>query len=254
MGRDESGLNEKRLLATCEESLFRLAVLGLEARRAEAAAREANAGSADFSADEMDAAYRASLPAVRRALRRERRRTGTRRLKQKTLPRVVTFAAGVLAVVLIGGLSALALSDGARVYLSRLLVSPTQEYTDFRFDPDATLPVPQPPEGYTGDFFPGYLPPGYELAKVFESSVIYKNAQGKPLYFDEMDFYTALGLDTEDADVTYGKVGGTDAMIVRKNGRVSILWAYTDRYFLVMIDGSLDTAMQIAESVVLIGD
>ncbi len=68
----------------------------------------------------------------------------------------------------------------------------------------------------------------------------------------EVSYNTVLGLDTESAEVTYGNVGGTDAIIVQKNGHTSILWTYTDRHFLIMTQASLDSAICMAESVVLI--
>ena len=38
-------------------------------------------------------------------------------------------------------------------------------------------------------------------------------------------------------------------MVVEKNGRIKIVWAEFDRYFIVMFDGDTNTALSVARSV-----
>jgi hypothetical protein len=158
-----------------------------------------------------------------------------------------------LAVALIGGISALAVSPGMRASLSRLLVDPQPKFTDFRMSDDVAYLEPVVPDGFEGDFYPSYIPAGFSPAGANRGHAYYlTDDEQRVLYYNEYDENTVLGLDTEDADVTYTKVGGTDAMLVQKNGLSSVVWSFADRFFLVSLTGSSEEAMKIAESLVLI--
>jgi hypothetical protein len=244
---------EARLLADCEDALFRLALLRLEARRADALIGEANAGDADLTPEEMDRTFERAWPRILRRVRWESRRAGLRTFRRGTLSRVATVAAAVLAVALIGGISALAVSPGMRASLSRLLVDPQPKFTDFRMSDDVAYLEPVVPDGFEGDFYPSYIPAGFSPAGANRGHAYYLTAdEQRVLYYNEYDENTVLGLDTEDADVTYTKVGGTDAMLVQKNGLSSVVWSFANRFFLVSLTGSPEEAMKIAESLVLI--
>lgn len=251
MAQSEYLSREKRLYAECEDALFRLAVTRFEARRADAFFAEADAGDAELTVEEMDRAFERARPRVLRLIRREKHRASLRAFRRYAVTRVATVAAALLAVALIGGISALAVSPEMRASLSRLLVNPQEEFTDFRMDGEE-FAEPDVPEGFEGDFYPSYIPEGFSLAGAYRWNAYYTTDDGRVLYYDEYDENTALGLDTEEADVTYTKVGGTDAMLVQKNGLSTVVWSFANRFFLVSIMGTSEEAMKVAESLVVV--
>lgn len=251
MAQSESVSREARLLADCEHALFRLAVARVEARRAEALCGEADAGDADLTPEAMDRAFEHARPLILRRARREERRTNLGLFRRHALSRVATVAAALLSVALIGGISALAVSPEMRESLSRLLVDPQKEFTDFRMDAEP-FAEPDVPEDYAGDFYPSYIPEGFSLEGANNCYVYYLTDDERVLMYDEYDENTVLGLDTEDADVMNTKVGGTDAMLVQKNGLTTVVWSFANRFFLVSIQGSPEEAMKVAESLVII--
>ncbi len=250
MAQSEHLSREQRLLEDCEDALFRLSLTRLEARRAEAFVREADAGDAALTPDAMDRAFERALPRFLRASRRELRRRDIGMLRRRTTARVVNVIAAFLVLLLAGCVSALAVSPEMRESLSRLLVSPQKEFTDFRMEKFAE---PDVPEGFRGDFYPSYIPDGFflESADWYRACYLTEDEQ-RVLYYTELDENAAMNLDTEDADVTYGKVGGTDAMFVQKKGLSSVVWSFSNRFFLVSIKGTHEEALKIAESLVMI--
>lgn len=251
MAQSETVSREARLLADCEDALFRLAVARVEAQRAETLSREADAGDAELTPEAMDRAFEHARPRILRRARREERRMNLRLFRRHALSRVITVAASLLAVALIGGISALAVSSEMRESLSRLLVNPQEKFTDFRMK-DEAFGVPDVPEAFQGDFYPTYIPYGFSFADANQHHAYYLADGDRVLYYDELDENTVLGLDTEDADVTYTKVGGTDAMLVQKNGLSTVVWSFANRFFLVGIYGAPEEAMKVAESLVVI--
>lgn len=252
MEHAENTTYEAQLLAAYEDAQFRLAVVGLEARRAEALIVEADAGDEAFSPETMDRTFERTLPRVLRRMRRARCWAGIRLFSQGRCSIAASFVAAALIVVLIGGISALAVSENMRRSLSRLLVDPQKEFTDFRIDDATGYDEPVVPDGFEGEFYPAYIPQGYSLTSANWAHALYEAPNGAVLFYDEYDESTVVGLDTEDADITYTKVGGTDAMLVQKNGLTSVVWSFANRFFVVSIKNTAEEAIKIAESLVVI--
>jgi hypothetical protein len=249
MARSDRLSHGAQLLVDCEDALFRLAMARLEARRAAQTFEEANAGDADLTPEAMDRAFAQAWPRIRRRTR-QAGKGGGEAVRRRASARVGMVAAALLTVAIIGGISALAASPAMRRSLSRLLVDPQREFTDFRMEQE--FRAPEVPAGYEGDFFPSYIPPEFVFEQTHRGSALYVAEDGRTFAYHECDEHTTMGFDTEDAQVDYGKVGGTDAMLVRKGGRASVIWSFANRFFLVTLEGSPEEAMKVAESLVVI--
>jgi hypothetical protein len=249
MAQSEQMSREQRLLDDCEDALFRLSLARLEARRAEALVGEADAGDATLTPEAMDRAFERALPRILRVSRHALRNLDAGQLRRKVAARAVNVIAAFLVLLLVGCVSALAVSPEMRESLSRLLVNPQKKFTDFRMEDFAK---PDVPDAYEGDFFPSYIPNGFALQSAGWNGACYLAESDRVLFYSELDENAAMNLDTENAEVTYGKVGGTDAMFVKKNGLSSIVWSFSNRFFVVSIVGTHEEAMKVAESLVVI--
>ena len=117
MMRSSGLLDEHSLLKKCEDDLFRLALVKLEKKEAERLQAESETGNDEFSAEDMEDAFRRSLPRVERTIQSELRKQHILVFCKTTLPRVCNAIACVLLVLFIGATTALAVSKTARVDL-----------------------------------------------------------------------------------------------------------------------------------------
>lgn len=128
-------------------------------REAEALAEALDADQAAGRTSEMDqffATYDArNLQLIQKATQRQR----TKRLLKRTLPRMVRIAALWIAVLAIGGGIAMAASPTVRVYLVKLLMETTPQYTRLQLVEDVENYVDVPAE-WQGTYYPTLIPPG----------------------------------------------------------------------------------------------
>lgn len=143
-------------------------------REAEALAEALDADQAAGRTSEMDqffATYDArNLQLIQKATQRQR----TKRLLKRTLPRMVRIAALWIAVLAIGGGIAMAASPTARVYLVKLLMETTPQYTRLQLVEDAENYVDVPAE-WQGTYYPTLIPPGLVLSEQLDDTVVYSD-------------------------------------------------------------------------------
>ena len=229
-----------------EAALFRAAFARRQARKIEELmAQEATPEEeAFFARTEQE-----TLRVIRRALGRTKRRHFLRH----TLPRAANAAAILLLCVFLGGTAALAAVPSFRVRVMKLLMNMQQEYTEISLveDEAASFDVPA---GWKGDFFPGYIPEGFEVA--WMSSVTptcdwkYVDDSEKNITFSECDENTYANVDTENAELSYENVNGSSALVIEKGYVVQIVWARDNRYFILDThECGKDETLKIARSV-----
>ena len=133
----------------------------------------------------------------------------------------------------------------------------TDEALNFRFQMSPnTLAVPAE---WQGEYFPSYIPDGFELVSISPIGVRYKNADGVEIEFMEMDPSAGFSMDSEHSVVSYERVGGRMAVISEWDNSTMIVFTEGDRILTVdVIDNhetgytNKDVAMQIAESILLL--
>ena len=101
MMRSSGLLDEHSLLKKCEDDLFRLALVKLEKKEAERLQAESETGNDEFSAEDMEDAFRRSLPRAERTIQGELRKQHILAFCKTTLPRVCKAAACILLVLFI---------------------------------------------------------------------------------------------------------------------------------------------------------
>ena len=233
-----------------EDALFREAMWRVEQRRAARLVAEGG-----VVAEEAQAAYARTLPALHRALERGLDRNRRRHFLRHTLPRIGRVAAASLLIVFVGGTAALAAIKPLRVYLMRFLIETTEVRTELGLEVDRERFVDVPGD-WPGTYYPAYVPEGFKLAQVrgseLECGVRYDNLEDKSLYFDENTADTRMFINTEGAKIGYGTIQGQQAMFAEQEakGYCFVTWSVADRFFVIQYDGDLETAKRVAESVV----
>jgi hypothetical protein len=186
-------------------------------------------------------------------------RQTTRQLKTKNfmqssfkmVRRAAQVASILIVIFVLGTSTAFAVSPNFQVTIRNLLIRMTDEYTEIGLQNTDTISVP---EGWEGHYYPSYIPDGFSLVQqsdfITDSGFVeYEDASRNRLSFAECAENARTNIDTENAKITYTTVHDNEAMVVEKNGRIKIVWAEFDRYFIVMFDGDTNTALSVARSV-----
>lgn len=171
-------------------------------------------------------------------------------LSLHSLPRMCKAAIVLAAVLMISVTSAFATVQIIRVGILKLDIQVYDDRTEFQLQ--QTGETMEVPEGWTGVFYPSYIPADFVFSYLDAGEAVYIDASGNHLEFCEETYGTSWAIDTEDAQVSTIYLHDTTATVVEKNGRTSVIWAEHNRLFIVHLFGDRETAIKIANSVTLI--
>lgn len=174
--------------------------------------------------------------------------------------RAIEVAACLILVAMIAVPVAMATSPAFRARVMKLLIemNPDTQEVHYTFveDPDASFDVP---EFWSGDYFPSYIPSGYELydfTPMFTTAE-YHNGVSK-LYFEECTDDVSLTVDVEESMISEAEINGCPAIVCEGGSGDSyffhIIWANDDRWFSVITYAfDREEAFRVARSVRLTG-
>jgi hypothetical protein len=230
-----------------EELLFRIALLEINED-------EADRLDQDHVPDpEMEKFFVRTQAGTLRIIDRASRKVKTRRAIKTGLPHVLQIAAAVLLVFFVGATVAIASVHEVRVRVLQFLIHIEEEYTELSLveSPDETFSVP---EGWHGAYYPSYIPEGFVMQAIdpYFNRVYYLNGTDDLLDFMEFTENDYTNIDTEDAEIQHIVINGSAAILSEKDGEVTVSWATLDRYFVLTLDGEIDTALRIVKSVKII--
>lgn len=205
-----------------------------------------------------DDVFAKALAASEKRVKLENRKRCAKAVR-KFLIRAAEAAACIILVIGIAMPIAIAHSPAFRAKVMQLIMEPDNEkgaaYFSFVEDEQASFPVP---EGWTGQYYPSYIPQGFEVYEYdpLFPMVQYQKGEGQILYFTE---------NTEDSDMMAGLDGSTVEPTtindypgyiidgVTSDGithTVTIVWQYETRWFSVVSFGiSTDETIHVANSV-----
>ena len=179
--------------------------------------------------------------------------TGKRRQRheqKRRFPRCVRVAAAIALLVMVSVGSAMATVHMVQIGLLKLDIQTYPERTSYSLVPsEATMNVPQE---WAGDFYPAYIPEGFEFDSCYHSEAVYRNANGGLLSFAEEDYGSRTSLDTENANASSLYINGAEATLIEKDGWTAVVWSANNRLFIVDLDGGKDEALRVAASVILV--
>ena len=179
--------------------------------------------------------------------RRKRRERGERRL---AYPRCLRVAAAIVLMAMVSLGSAMAAVHMVQIGLLKLEIQTYPERTSYCLVPsDETVDVPAE---WKGDFYPAYIPDGFEFDRCYADDAIYLDKDGRILDFSEETYGSVTNLDTENANLSSVLINGAEATLIEKNGWVAVVWTANNRLFIVDMNGSKDEVLRVAASVVMI--
>ena len=73
------------------------------------------------------------------------------------------------------------------------------------------------PESWDGYFYPSFIPEGFELNSAGHRSADYVDKNGNVIIITESGENAGTSLDTEDAEVSYTTVNGSEAMVIEED-------------------------------------
>lgn len=240
------------LVEQYEDALFRLAFHERAMKETEELQKRVEEEGVGVSEETLQEMFQRGQIRLEKELDRRLRKSRRERFFRQTLPKAGKIAAAALLVFFIGGSVAVAAVRPVRLQLMKFLIKIEREYAELSLVPaeGAELEVP---DGWTGDYFPAYVPEGFAFNQIAGVdgclTVQYQLHDGRLFEFGEYDQDTGTNIDIEDAEIQYLEVGGSPALVSEKDGYSTVAWAYADRYFIVGLDGAVDEALQIARSV-----
>ena len=108
------------------------------------------------------------------------------------------------------------------------------------------------PHEWNGDFYPAYIPEGFEFDSCYNSMVSYLRPNGETLSFSEESYGSRTSLDTEEANISSLLINGAEATLIEKDSWTAVVWSANNRLFIVDMDGGKDEALRVAASVILV--
>ncbi|MEG0512140.1 MAG: DUF4367 domain-containing protein [Clostridia bacterium] len=178
-----------------------------------------------------------------------------KKLLTRTLPKAIQVAAIFIACISIAGGIAFATNETVRVYVMKLIVTMSDEYTSLKLveDEDASFDVPA---DWQGENYPSYLPADLQVTAIHSymgyHSVAYQGIENilAKLDFSELSSEAETNLDTENAAVTAIMVQNYPGFLATKEDKISIYWSNGHNYFILFAQNMDEgIVLRIAENV-----
>ena len=179
--------------------------------------------------------------------------TGGRRTQQeqkRRFPRCARVIAVIALLVMVSVGSAMATVHMVQIGLLKLDIQTYPERTSYGLVPSEK--AVEVPAEWKGDFYPAYIPEGFEFDRCYSSEAIYYDKAGNSLSFSEETYGARASLDTENANLSSVLINGAEATLIEKDGWAAVVWSANNRLFTVEIDGTKEAALRVAASVILI--
>ena len=195
-----------------------------------------------------EAAQKRTLKLIERKLNKRLRR----RFIAQTLPHTLHVVTAVLLLFFIGLTTAVATVRPVRLRILDFIAKIEENHSTISLVNDIDYAVV--PSEWRGRYYPSYIPELFELSHVdgFYNIAYYNTKDHRVLQFSEYANadYSNIDIDEEKAvDITINESYG----IAMADGEcITITWCIGDTYLYLYLDGNLDEAKRIAESVRLI--
>ena len=170
------------------------------------------------------------------------------------IPHAVRMVVMILGMMALGIGIAAAANTSVRLYLARLIVDVTPEYTTLWVEKTDELSLNVPKE-WTGKYFPGTVPDGYVVRQVFSGTgdkfISFYNPEKPEQIFAFYEMSEGrMNIDTEDSIIQEVRINGINGQVSLKNGYANIYWLYEDTLMMISVkDCSSDMAVYYAENV-----
>ena len=181
------------------------------------------------------------------------RKDSRRRRVQRILPRTISVAASLVILLAIATPFAVANISSIRVKVLQMLIRIEEDHAKLSLveNEDASFDVPS---GWQGDYYPTYIPDGYEVSSVISyfATVEFSNAEGNVLTFNECSESDQFNIDSENALMSYELINGQQVFVIDRTTSATVAWSNGSKLFIVTGRVSTEELLKIAESVRII--
>lgn len=227
------------------------AALSLDAlAEAESAEREIKA----MSQSQRDEMHR-QLSTIDRKVSELLRAGGDRHKAHTWTTRLVRIAAALIAIGILSGITAIATAPGWREPVSSMEIDAAEYegklYLSLEPGHEAYDGLPSgasAPNGWTGKYYPKYIPEGYSLYDVMDDTVSYVNGY-KSISFSEYDENADVGFDLSEYELLYSQVNGVRAYVGAGDVTTVVIWDYGDRGLVLEGWENVKDMLEVARSV-----
>ncbi|MGI6183544.1 MAG: DUF4367 domain-containing protein [Candidatus Fimadaptatus sp.] len=198
-------------------------------------------------ADELGARVRRDMANFSKTDRHRRRAHG----RTRPVAKVIKVIALVAVLITVSAGSAMAgFHMGRKVDVLKAKATVYKERTSFRLVESGKYA--DVPDSWDGYFYPSFIPEGFELNSAGHESADYVDKDGNVIIITESGAGAGTSLDTEDAEVSYTTVNGSEAMVIEEDEWVTVAWVMHNRFLVISMQGDRDMALQMAASYILV--
>ncbi len=230
-----------------EEHLDTMIKLALKQAEAEGLLNDEPVNEEPVSESEIQETYVLFRTKLRAKAQQEHKEK-CRQRRKRCFRRTIRVLACIIILLAIATPVAIASISPIREYVLKMLINDKDDHIEIELTKSDRDDVP---EGWLGEYYPRYIPDGYEYARMFTTvkTVAFSNNDGYALYFSEFDQSEQINIDSEDADIYFTTVKATSALVSEENGEIRMVWKEGDHMLFVGGRLSLEEATKIANSV-----
>ena len=171
--------------------------------------------------------------------------------------RVAIVCITCLMVFLAGAGAGIAATNYLQLQVGVFAVTHEADSINFRFKTaQESISVPTQ---WKGEYFPAYIPEGFDLTKIDNTSVYYENENGVRIVFREKGIYEDAFINSENSIITHERIGMRIATVFEKEKSTVVIFIEGDKILEVSVtnlEGSgyenKETALRTAENIMLL--
>lgn len=241
-------------LEECETAMVKVALLGAwdeEGQKYE---------SPSFSAEEEEMLHRRAKemrPRMDKLIDREYHLRMFRGDTFASAWKVIKVAGMIILFANLALTLAVAVNETVRAKVIEYLTVYTDQCVEIRYK--ETGNAVEVPEGWTEDYYPTYIPEGYECGNVSSGSgqslVEYQESSGHSFSFYVSHIESYVFANSEEAQLSVFPIDSTaEAMLISDELETTIVWSVGDKALIVKGTCSHDELKKIAKSVMMISE
>lgn len=169
--------------------------------------------------------------------------------RKRVYKKYLSRAAAVFLVLLVSSAAVTMSVDAFRVRFLNLFIEEKNDHNVVKFEEDSQNI--EWPDDWTDFYTPSYIPDGYQLDEAQGNSsmktMLFTDSAGKILIITQSTGNTGMNLDSEQANSIRIAVNDRDAVMMDKDGVISITWSADGTIFSVTGEEDVGHMIQIAE-------
>lgn len=167
-----------------------------------------------------------------------------------TMPRKIAV---FICIILLGLVISVTSVNAFKLQFINFLIHTTESYTNITLNEHQSLSAPKLPSEWDGQFYPHYIPKGFEVTKATlknnTGQIIYKDESNNTILFSMNTDLQDLYVDTENTIYKTVTINDSPAKLFIKDGLHTIVFNNTHSVFIVSGNISDAELLLIAEHV-----